>query len=72
MIKVIGLDGTTWYLNYFQILCIEEIPETKILLNNKQYYLVKDSVESIQKQIVAFLHSCVSPKERELLWERQD
>ncbi|MCI9068368.1 MAG: flagellar FlbD family protein [Lachnospiraceae bacterium] len=70
MIKVIGLDGTTWYLNYFQILCIEQIPETKILLNNKQYYLVKDSVESIQEQIVAFLRSCMVPEERELLRER--
>ncbi len=70
MIKVIGLDGTTWFLNYFQILCIEQIPETKIMLNNKQYYLVKDSVESIQEQIVAFLHSCVAPEERKLLRER--
>ncbi|MCI8276205.1 MAG: flagellar FlbD family protein [Lachnospiraceae bacterium] len=70
MIKVIGLDGTTWYLNYFQILCIEQIPETKILLNNKQYYLVKDSVESIQKQIVGFLHSCVFPEERKFLREQ--
>ena len=71
MIRVTGLDGTTWYLNYFQILCIEQIPETKIMLNNKQYYLVKDSVESIQEQIVAFLHSCVSPEERAFLWEHE-
>ena len=69
MIKLVGLDGSVFYLNYFQILCIELIPETKVLLCNGRYYLVKDSIESIQEQIRSFLHGCVAPKDRELLKE---
>ena len=69
MIKLVGLDGTVFYLNYFQILCIELIPETKVLLNNGRYYLVRDSIESVQEQIRSFLHGCVAPENRELLRE---
>ena len=68
MIKVVGLDGAVRYLNYFQILYIKEIPETKVQLTTGRYYLVRDSVESIQEQIVAFLHSCIAPGERKLLF----
>ena len=70
MIKLVGLDGSVWYLNYFQILCIELIPETKVLLCNGRYYLVRDSIESVQEQIRSFLHGCVAPEGRELLIER--
>lgn len=67
MIKLIALDGTILYINYFQILYIEQIPETKITMSNGHYYLVKDSVESIQKQIAFFLHSCITLEGRELV-----
>ena len=70
MIKLVGLDGSVFYLNYFQILCIELIPETKVLLCNGRYYLVRDSIESVQEQIRSFLDGCVAPEGRELLIER--
>ncbi len=69
MLKLVGLNGGLLYLNYFQILCVELIPETKVIMNNGHYYLVKDSIESIQEQITVFLHSCVAPRDRELLSE---
>ncbi|MCI8402939.1 MAG: flagellar FlbD family protein [Lachnospiraceae bacterium] len=69
MIKLIGLDGSIFYVNYFQILCIELIPETKVLLTNGRYYLVKDSIESVQKKIETFLHGCITLEDRDLLAE---
>lgn len=60
MIKVIRLNGESLYLNYLQIEFIESIPETKIKMMNGDYYLVKDTVESIMQQVIAFLHDCVA------------
>ena len=41
---------------------IEQIPETKIRMMNGDYYLVKDSVESIKDQVAGFFQRCVSIK----------
>ena len=67
MIQLTGLDGSRLYINYFQILLIELIPETKVVLTNGHYYLVKDSIESVQKKIETFLHGCITLEGRELL-----
>lgn len=53
------LSGESIYLNYIQIEFLETIPETKVKMMNGDYYLVKDTVESILQQITAFLHNCV-------------
>lgn len=60
MIKVIRLNGESIYLNFIQIEYMESIPETKVKMMNGDFYLVKDTVESILQQITAFLHSCVT------------
>lgn len=60
MIKVVRLSGEILYLNYLQIEYIECIPETKIKMMNGSYYLVKDTVESIQQQVENFLQGCLS------------
>ena len=60
MIKVTRLNGEILYLNYFQIEYIEVIPETKIKLVSGNYYLVKDTAESIGEQIKAFLTDCIT------------
>lgn len=67
MIQLTGLDGSKLYINYFQILLIELIPETKVLLTNGRYYLVKDSIETVQAKIEMFLHGCITLEDRELL-----
>ena len=48
MICVERLNGEILYLNWLQVELIEQIPETKIRMMNGDYYLVKDSVESIK------------------------
>lgn len=60
MIKVIRLNGELLYLNLFQIEYMESIPETKIKMMNGNYYLVKDTVDSIIKQETGFLNNCIS------------
>ena len=49
MIRVVRLNGEVLYLNYLQIELIECIPETKIRLMNGDYYVVRDSVDSINQ-----------------------
>ena len=39
---------------------MESIPETKIKMMNGNYYLVKDTVDSIIKQEAGFLNNCIS------------
>ena len=60
MIKDIRLNGEILYLNLFQIEYMESIPETKIKMMNGNYYLVKDTVDSIIKQEAGFLNNCIS------------
>ena len=64
MIKVIRLNGEIIYLNLFQIEYMESIPETKIKMMNGNYYLVKDTVDSIIKQEAGFLNNCISFEEK--------
>ena len=62
MICVERLNGEILYLNWLQVELIEQIPETKIRMMNGDYYLVKDSVESIKDQVTRFFQRCVSIK----------
>ena len=64
MIKVIRLNGEILYLNLFQIEYMESIPETKIKMMNGNYYLVKDTVDSIIKQEAGFLNNCIRFEEK--------
>ncbi|QIB68378.1 flagellar FlbD family protein [Aminipila butyrica] len=54
MIKLTKLNGTTFLLNHQLIQIIEKIPESKIVLNNKEYYLVQESLEEILERIIQF------------------
>lgn len=64
MIKATRLNGEDLYVNLFQIEYIESIPETKIKMMNGDYYLVKDTVESILQQATFFIRSCVTLENR--------
>lgn len=59
MIKLTRLNGEVIYLNYFLIQCIELIPETKIRMANGDYYLVKDSIDTILQLVSEALKSCI-------------
>ena len=60
MIKLTRLSGEIIYLNYLQIQYMESIPETKIKLVNGDFYLVKDTVESVIAQVHELFHNCIS------------
>ena len=59
MIKLTRLNGEVIYLNYLQIQYIESIPETKIKMVNGDYYLVKDTVESVLQKVTDFMNGCL-------------
>lgn len=61
MVKVIRLNGEVLYLNIFQIEMMEAIPETKIKMMNGDYFLVKDSADSVLEQIRALINGCIIP-----------
>lgn len=65
MICVTRLNGEKIYLNWLQVEYLESIPETKIRMMNGDYYLVKDSVESVGAQVEKFLSRCLYGKEKE-------
>lgn len=54
MIKLTKLNGIEFLLNHNQIQIIESIPESKVVLTNKDYYLVKESFEEIINKIIEF------------------
>lgn len=60
MIKVIRLNGEALYINFFQIEYLESIPETKIKMMNGNYYLVKDTVDSIIERTKEFVNGCIT------------
>jgi flagellar protein FlbD len=59
MIKLIRLNGEPLYVNYLHILALEQIPETKVKLTTGDYYIVRNTREDIEAQIVEFLHNVV-------------
>ncbi len=59
MIKLIRLNGEPLYVSYLHILTVEQIPETKVKLTTGDYYIVKNSLEDIEAQIIKFLHEVV-------------
>lgn len=59
MIELIRLNGEPLYVSYLQILTIEKIPETKVKLTSGDYYIVRNTLEDIEAQIVRFLHDVV-------------
>lgn len=55
MLKLTRLNGEVIYLNYLQVQYMESIPETKVKMVNGDYYLVKDTPESVCRQAAEFL-----------------
>lgn len=51
MIDLTRLGGEVFYLNCRLIETVEQIPETKIVLTNGHYYLVRESVEALLRKI---------------------
>ena len=54
MIQLTKRNGERFLLNHSQIQCIEMIPESKIVMMNRDYFIVKESPDQIIRRIPAY------------------
>ena len=54
MIQLTKRNGERFLLNHQQIQCIEMIPESKIVMMNRDYFIVKESPEQIIRRITEY------------------
>lgn len=54
MIVLQKMNGERFVLNHNQIEYIEMIPESKIVMMNRDYYIVKDTVKEIIEKIAEY------------------
>ena len=54
MIRLTKLNNDEFVLNSNHIEYIEIIPESKVVLDNKDFYIVKESVDEIINKIVEY------------------
>lgn len=54
MILLTKRNEERFLVNHLQIECIEMIPETKIVMMNHDYYLVRESAEEIIDKIAQY------------------
>ncbi len=54
MIKVTKLNGEVFVINSMQIMTIESIPESKIILHNRSFFIVKESPDEIIDKVVEY------------------
>lgn len=62
MIELTDLNERKFVLNCDLIESITSIPETKIMLTNGKYFLVKESPSQIIEKVVGFRNQCSQPK----------
>lgn len=60
MIELTKLNGSPVLINPNQIEYIELIPESKIIMMNGKYHIVKDSKDDIIEKVVYFNRRCLS------------
>lgn len=54
MIKLTKLNNEVFVINCNQIESIELIPETKVVLMNKDFYIVQENIDEIIRKIIEF------------------
>lgn len=54
MIVLTKMNGEQFLVNHLEIECIETIPESKILMMNHDYYLVRESTDQIIDKIAQY------------------
>ncbi len=62
MIKVTRLNGVKFYLNADLIQSIESTPDTVITLSNGTKVIVKDSLETVVKEIIEYQRLVRNPE----------
>ena len=51
MIQLTKRNGERFLINHTQIECIEMIPESKIVMMNRDYFIVRESPDQILRRI---------------------
>jgi flagellar protein FlbD len=51
MIKVTRLDGTEYYINPYQIECIEIRPDTALVMLSGKQHIVREEVDTVLERI---------------------
>ena len=51
MIELTKRNGEKFLLNHNQIMTVEQIPESKIVMMNRDFYIVKETPEDIIQKI---------------------
>ena len=64
MIKLTKLNNEIFVVNCNQIESIEKIPETKIVLMNKDFYIVQEDLDEIIEKIIEFNAKITDLKKR--------
>lgn len=54
MIVLTKMNQEKFLVNHLQIECIEIIPETKIVMMNHSYYLVRETADEIIRKIAEY------------------
>jgi len=54
MIQLTKRNGERFLVNHTQIECIEMIPESKIVMMNRDYFIVRESPDQIIKKIAEY------------------
>ena len=54
MIKLTTLNGEHIVVNCNQIESVETIPESKVILLNKDFYIVKESIDEIINKVIEY------------------
>lgn len=54
MIRLTKLNKEEFIINSSQIECIEIIPESKVILMNKDFYIVRESADEIINKIIEY------------------
>lgn len=58
MIKLSKLNGVEILVNSDQIEYIERIPESKIVMMNGEYLLIKDDIDTIIEKVAEYKRKC--------------
>lgn len=54
MIVLTKMNTDMFLINHNQIECIELIPETKIVMMNRDYYLVQETADEVVRKIMEY------------------
>lgn len=65
MIEFTKLNDETILINPFQIECIELIPESKVIMMNGRFHIIKEEKEEIMQKILSYRRQIIAVTDSE-------